>query len=197
MVLLGGGAGELALTLRARLRCDLRKHVGLAEDQDIVAAELDLGAAVLGEDDLVSRGDVQFDVFAMLVPCAGPDGQDTAALRLLPGRVGQHDPAPGCLFLLEHLDDQSVSEWLQVHRGSRTGPRTGPRWFVDTDSRVLFGDLIRSALPNRSIRSLRYCIVSSCLKLETIGPLRCRGLWCRYNHHYTYEFDTVYSISRC
>src|SRR5439155_9891807 len=66
-------------------------------------------------------------------------------------------------------------EWLQVHRGSRTGPWTGPRWFVDTDSGVLFGDLIRRALPNRSIRSLRYCIVSSCLKLETIGPLACPG----------------------
>ena len=120
-------------------------------------------------EDVFENQGVQLDVLAVLVSCAGPDGQDTAALWLLSGRVRQDDPAPGLLFLLEHLDDQAVREWLQVHRGSRTGPWTGPRWFVDTDSRVLFGDLIRSALPNRSIRSLRYCIVSSCLKLETIG----------------------------
>src|SRR5205807_6428054 len=47
VVLLGGGARELALALRlARLRRHFRQQVGLAQNQDLVGAKLDLGAAV-------------------------------------------------------------------------------------------------------------------------------------------------------
>src|SRR4029077_10294744 len=99
-----------------------------------------------GEDDLVTLGEVHRDPLAGLaVAAAGPDGQDAAPLRVFLGSVGQHDPAHGRLFLVQHLQDQPVSEWLHVHRGSRAGPSTGPRWFVDADTVGAWdGALIRS-----------------------------------------------------
>src|SRR5437764_969624 len=77
-------AFAFALAL-ARQWCDFREHIGLAQDQHIFDAELDLGAAVLGEDDLVPLGDVHFDALPVLVSCTRADGQHTSTLRLLPG----------------------------------------------------------------------------------------------------------------
>src|SRR4051794_36753276 len=88
---------------------DLRQDVRLAEDQNLVGAELDLGAAVLAEDDLVALVEIHGDVLPVLVAGAGADGQDAAALRLLLGRVRQDDPARRRLLLVEDLDDQAVA----------------------------------------------------------------------------------------
>src|SRR5207245_2622175 len=112
--LLGGGAGELAFAL-ATCVDDLREHIRLTQNQNILAAELDLGPAVLREDDLVPLGDVHFDVLPVLVPPTRADRQDATALRLLPGRVRQDDPAHRQLLLIEHLDDQAVTKRLQIH----------------------------------------------------------------------------------
>src|SRR3989442_14741389 len=111
---LSGGAGELAFALATRVY-DLREHVGFAQDQNLVGPELDLGPAVLAEDDLVAFGDVHLDVLPVFVPRTGTNGQDAPALRLLLRRVGQHDAADRCLFLIEDLDDQAVTKRLQVH----------------------------------------------------------------------------------
>src|SRR5947207_2341563 len=87
---------------------DLREHVRLAQDQHFVGSELDLGPAVLREDDLVALGDVHRDVLARLfLPRAGADGEDTAPLRLLLGRVRKDNAADRGLLLLEDLDDQA------------------------------------------------------------------------------------------
>src|SRR5262245_56791984 len=94
---------------------DLGQDVRLAQDQDLVGAELDLGAAVLGEDDLVTLLHVHLDVLPVLVAGAGADGEDLAALRLLPRRVGQHDAARGDVILVENLDDEPVTKGLQIH----------------------------------------------------------------------------------
>src|SRR6188474_2051784 len=104
--------------LRVRHRAiadDLGQDVRLAQDQDLVGADLDLGAAVLGEDDLVTLLDVHLDVLAVLVPRPGADSQDAAALRLLLGGIRQHDAADGGLLLFEDLHDQTVTQGLQVH----------------------------------------------------------------------------------
>src|SRR5918996_2989176 len=66
---------------------DLGQDVRLAQDQVLVGADLDLGAAVLGEDDLVTLLQVHLDELAVLVARTGAHGEDTAALRLLLGRV--------------------------------------------------------------------------------------------------------------
>jgi hypothetical protein len=60
------------------------------------------------------------------------------------------------LFLLSRPPDQAEGERLLVGPGPCMGPSTGPRWFVDTDADgAAEGDLIRSALPSRSMRFLR------------------------------------------
>src|SRR5947208_6581685 len=100
---------------RCAIAEDLRQDVRLAEDQDLVGAELDLGAAVLAEDDLVALVEVERDVLAVVVTGARADGQDAAALRLLLRRVRQDDPARRRLLFLENLDDQAVTKRLQIH----------------------------------------------------------------------------------
>src|SRR5207237_9134188 len=111
---LSGGAGELAFALATRVY-DFREHVRFAQDQNIVGPELDLGPAVFAEDDLVAFLEIHLDVLAILVPRAGTDGEDTAALRLLLRRVGQHDAADCRFLLIEDLDDQAVTTRLRVH----------------------------------------------------------------------------------
>src|SRR6188472_3085237 len=113
---LSGCACHLLL-LRALLggRDDLGEDVGLAQDQIVVAAEPDLGATVLRVDHFVALDDVHRDVVAALVPRTGADSEHTTALGLLLRGVRQDDSARGGLFLLEGLDDQPITQWLQVH----------------------------------------------------------------------------------
>jgi hypothetical protein len=40
------------------------------------------------------------------------------ALRLLPGGVRQDDPAQRQLLLIQHLNDQTVTKRLQIHKAS-------------------------------------------------------------------------------
>src|SRR5919201_525976 len=103
------GAGGRAVTDA------LREHVRLSENQHFVGPELDLGPAVLAEDDLVAFLEIHLDVLPVLVPGTGTDGEDAAALRLLLRRVGQHDAAGRGLLVLEDLHDQAVTKRLQVH----------------------------------------------------------------------------------
>src|ERR687886_482756 len=103
------GAGQLAVA------DDLGEHVRLTQDQNLVGPELDLGPAVLAEDDLVAFLEIHLDVLPVLVPSAGTDGEDTAALRLLLRRVRQHDAADRRLLFVEDFDDQAVTKRLQVH----------------------------------------------------------------------------------
>src|SRR4051794_38341450 len=94
---------------------DLGENIALAQDQVLVHADLDLGAAVLGEDDLVALLQIHGDKLSVVVPAARADGKDAAALRLLLGRIRKHDAAARRLLFLEDLDDQAVTKRLQVH----------------------------------------------------------------------------------
>src|SRR5438552_18003162 len=94
---------------------DLREDVRLAEDQILLRADLDLGPAVLGEDDLVALRQVHRDELAVVVPGARADREDAAALRLLLRGVRKHDAARRRLLLFEDLDDEAVTKWLPVH----------------------------------------------------------------------------------
>src|SRR6266478_1485072 len=97
---------------RGTIADDLCQDVRFAQDQNFVDAELDLGAAVLAEDDLVALFDVHGDVLAILVAGAGAHSQDFAALRLLLGGVRQDDAADRRLLFLEDLNDQAIAERL-------------------------------------------------------------------------------------
>src|SRR3989440_11194047 len=96
---LSGGARELAFALATRAD-DLREHVRLTQDQNILDSELDLGPAVLREDNLVALGDVHLDVLPVLAAGTRSDRQHAAALRLLPRRVRQNNPAHRQLLLI-------------------------------------------------------------------------------------------------
>src|SRR5919198_6739012 len=102
-------AGQLAVAN------DLGEHVRLTQDQNFLGPELDLGPAVLAEDDLVAFLEIHLDVLPVLVPSAGAHGENTPALRLFLRRVRQHDAACRRLLLIEDLDDQAVTKRLQVH----------------------------------------------------------------------------------
>ena len=65
----------------------LCKHVGLAEDEVVLALHLDLGTAVLGEDDLVADLDVEGDQIPVLVP-ALTHGENTGEIIPLDIAVG-------------------------------------------------------------------------------------------------------------
>src|SRR5450759_3257967 len=106
---------QTPLSLLLRLgRLLLCKYVPLAEDQDLFAADLYLGAAVLRVDDGVAYLDVQRDQFAFLIPTRS-NGQYLALLGLLLGGIGNHDTA-GCLvFALTGRHDYPVSQRFQVH----------------------------------------------------------------------------------
>src|SRR6185503_12219687 len=124
--------------LRVRHRAiadDLGQDVRLAQDQDLVGSELDLGPAVLGEDDLVTLLDVHLDVLPVLVARAGTDREDLAALRLLLRGVGQHDAAGRDLFLFEDLHDQAVTKRLQIHSGASSSFRLcDTSWHSNSES---------------------------------------------------------------
>src|SRR3954453_8179609 len=91
---------------------DLGENVALAQDQNVVGAELDLGAAVLRKNDLLALGHVHRDELAAVIAAAGANREDLAALRLLLRGVWQDDPADGLLLLLEDFDDQAVAQRL-------------------------------------------------------------------------------------
>src|SRR5262249_11897820 len=94
---------------------DLCEDVRLTENEHLVGAELDLGAAVLGEDHLVALGDVHRNTLAVLVAASGAGGENAPALWLLLRGVGKDDAADRHLLLLEHLDDQAVTQRLKIH----------------------------------------------------------------------------------
>ena len=95
---------------------DLGEHVAGREDEVLLAAVLDLGAAVLAVDDLVADGDVHGDAVAVVVDATGTDAQDLALLGLLLGGVGDHETRSGGLLRLDLLDDDAIFERLDGDR---------------------------------------------------------------------------------
>jgi hypothetical protein len=114
------------------VRLDLGEDVRLAEHQQILAVERDLGAAVLAVEDLVALGDVERDaLLAVLVEPALADGDDLALLRLLLGGVGEHDATRGGGLLLDRPHDQPIAQGLQLHVYLRRERNVSPGLALD------------------------------------------------------------------
>ena len=80
------------------------EHVTGGEDQQVLAVDGDLGAAVLRVDDGVADLDVEGEEVAGRVgPAAGADGEDLALLGLLLGGVGDDETRGGLLLGLVGL----------------------------------------------------------------------------------------------
>src|SRR3954471_610010 len=106
------GMGRLLLLLGT----DGGEDVTCVEDQQVVALDGDLRAAVLRVDDGVADLDVDRDDLAgLLRTLARADGQDLTLLGLLLGGVRDDQAAGRGLLRLARLDDDAVLEGLQVH----------------------------------------------------------------------------------
>src|SRR4051812_43421576 len=98
------------------LGLDLGEDVGLAEHEQVLTVDLDLGAAVLAVEDLVALRDVERNaLLALVVVAAVAYGDDLALLRLLLGGIGEDDAAGGRLLLLDGPHDQPVAQGLELH----------------------------------------------------------------------------------
>ena len=67
------------------------EDVGLGDDQEILAVDLHVGAAVLGNEDLVPGVHGKDDVVSILVFAAGSEGNDLRFLGLLLSGIGKND----------------------------------------------------------------------------------------------------------
>src|SRR6476469_4719671 len=92
------------------------EDVAGGEDEVLLAAVLDLGAAVLAVDDPVADGDVERDAVAVVVDPAGTDREDLALLGLLLRGVRDDETGRSGLLGLDGLDDDAVFERLDGNR---------------------------------------------------------------------------------
>src|SRR6478672_7124594 len=99
-----------------RASADDGEDVAGGEDEVLLAAVLDLGAAVLAVDDTVADVDVERHAVALVVDATGTDREDLALLGLLLRGVRNDEPGRGGLLGLEALDDDAVLERLDGNR---------------------------------------------------------------------------------
>src|SRR4030095_8867751 len=101
------------------------EDVFLAHDEEFLVVDLDLGARILPEQDLVAALHVERHLLAVVVDLAGADGDDLALLRLFLGRVRDDDPAPLDLFFLQTLDQDPIVQRTNLHLPAP------PVWLLD------------------------------------------------------------------
>ena len=92
------------------------KNIALANDDILLAVELDLGAGVLAGDDLLALLDLHLDLLTVN-DAAGADLDDLRYLRLFLSGCGQNDTACGGLLCLYHFNDNTVAKGLEFHNG--------------------------------------------------------------------------------
>src|SRR5580698_3505118 len=98
-----------------------REDVVLGKDHVLDAVELHFVARVLADEDLVARLDLERADLAVLLHLAAAHRDDFGLDGLLLRGVGDDDASLGLFFLLEALDDDSVSERTDLH-GVRSSP---------------------------------------------------------------------------
>src|SRR6185437_16030885 len=89
--------------------------VGFLHDQELLADDLDLGAAPLAEQDPVAGLDVEGNEFAVFVAGARSGGDDFALLRLLLGGVRNDDAALRLFLAFDATDDDAVMQGTEFH----------------------------------------------------------------------------------
>src|SRR5436190_3145360 len=93
---------------------DDREDVLLADDEQLVAVDLELRAGVLRVQDLVAGLDVHGLALAVLEDLPRPGGDDQPLLGLLLRGIGQDDAALGHLLALGRLDHDAVTERAEL-----------------------------------------------------------------------------------
>src|SRR5689334_9774153 len=93
------------------------EDVFLAQDQVILAVDLDLVTGVLPEQDAIPGLHIQRNALAALIDLAGTDRDDLGPLGLLLGRVGNDDAADLLLALFLALDEDTVVQRTDLLHG--------------------------------------------------------------------------------
>src|SRR5947208_8313123 len=96
------------------LSLDKSEDVLLGQDQELLTIELEFGAGVLLEEDLVALLEVDRNALAVLITVTRTDGEDLALLRLLFRGVRQVDPGVRLLLAVQGLDDNARAERLEL-----------------------------------------------------------------------------------
>src|SRR5207237_5420324 len=91
------------------------EDVFLAQDEIFLVVDLDLGARILAEQDLVAGLHVEGNLLPIVADLSGPDGDHLAFLRLLLGGVRDDDPASLDLLLLQTLDHDAIVQRTHLH----------------------------------------------------------------------------------
>jgi hypothetical protein len=78
------------------------------------AVDLDFGATVFRDKDLVADFDIELDLFAIVVEFAGTDRNDRPFLRLLFRGVGNDDASLLEFFLFERLNQHAIAERFHI-----------------------------------------------------------------------------------
>src|SRR5262245_54224394 len=93
---------------------DDRQDVLLADDQEVVALDLELGTGVLGVEDLVALLDVHRLTLPVIEHLTGAGGDDRTLLGLLLGGVRQDDATLGDFLALGRLDHDTITERAEL-----------------------------------------------------------------------------------
>src|SRR5262249_61149567 len=88
----------------------------------VFAVELELRAAVLGEEDAIAFLDLERLAVALVGELACADGNDCAFLRLFLGGIGNDEAAGRHLFLGAGPDDHAVADGLDLAGHERFPP---------------------------------------------------------------------------
>src|SRR5690606_12798828 len=100
---------------RDRSGLDHAHDVAFLHDDEVLAIELDLGAAPLAEQHAIAGLDVEGDDLAAFVAGAGAHGNDHALGGLFLGGIGDDDPALGLFFTVYATDDHTVVQGTEAH----------------------------------------------------------------------------------
>src|SRR5699024_6235504 len=103
------GEGLLVSTL------DHTKDLGFAEDDQLLAIELDVVAGVLAEEHLVTDLQRHGAELAVVQQLAFTHGNDLALVGLFLGAARQYDAAGGGLFFFLAANDHAVVQRTNVH----------------------------------------------------------------------------------
>src|SRR5262245_43313327 len=101
-------ASELLLVLEDR------QDIRLAQHEQVFAVELELRAAVLGEEHAIAFLDLERLAVALVGGLACADGNDCAFLRLFLGGIGNDEAAGRHLFLGAGPDNHTVADGLDL-----------------------------------------------------------------------------------
>src|SRR5262249_19044764 len=105
----------LELLVSHSLCLHLREDVRLAQNEQLLSIDLDLGAAVLAVEDLVALGDVERNTLAVVIELAVADGQNLALLWLLLRGGGEADPTAVGLLFLDRPPGEPIAQGFELH----------------------------------------------------------------------------------